>query len=393
MKSLRSLAILAGTAVFVSAAYAVVTGDGRSGGFHFTISDDDDGRSVRHMTHGDQSEFSLRENGYSIKAAWSGEFMLDESGDYIRTVDDELQIEITEDGEKERAVFEDGDGLEAVYYRNGDKQPEGEDTDKAVRALVLKFLRASGVKADERVAALLKRGDASAVLAEFDHLEGGHAKRRYTTALVEQADLTETDIIALTEALKDIESDHDLGGAIEAIVEQEDVTDNAAKALLATATSIESDHEMRQIVEAFAERPLDDAAMGLLLGLYKQIDSDHDLRVAAEALLENDAITPAQSARLLSAAARKIESDHDMRLVLTDSAEIASTDGGVAEAWFDAFDTISSSYDQRLALETLADAAEENPSLRGRYLAAVRTIDSDHERKRALEAIGDTSED
>lgn len=391
MKSLRSLAILAGGAVFVSAAYAIAMGDGSGdrGDFHFTM-DDDDGRSMRHITRGDKSDFYLRDDNITLKAAWRGEFDLDGSGDYIRAVDDELKIEIEEDGVTQSATFkDDDDGLEVVYRRDEETQSAGEETDKAVRALVVKFLRASGVKANERVAALLNRGGAETVLAEFDRLEGDHAVRRYTTALVEQTDLTDAETLTLIEKIKTVESDHDLGGALEAILEQEEISPEAAKAILAAAQTIESDHDMRQIVEAFGERTLDDEALSLLIDLYTEIESDHDLRIAAQTVLENDALTPAQSARLLSTAADKISSDHDMRLILSDSAAFFSKAPEVADAWFEAYNTLSSSHDQRLALETIADAVETDPALRARYLSAARRIDSDHDRERALEAIGE----
>jgi len=390
MTSIRTLAFLTIGAVFISAAYALVfSNDASDHSF-----DDDGGRSVRHTINGDSGEFVLKDEDRTIKADWRGDYSLNDLGTALSALDDEFEIEIKEDGLRERIEFErSGRDIEITYYLDGEEQPDGDEKDNAVAALFLKFLRASGLKSEERVSALIIKGGSASVLEELDALEGGHAMRQYAVALVEQADLSPAEIKLLTEKLDVIDSDHDLGRTLEAILEHETVTAETAPALIEAAKKIEGDHDLRQLVEAFAETPVGDDGLGLVLGLYERIESDHDLRVAAVALLENDAMTGAEAARILAAAGKQIESDHDLRLVLSESAVFFSSDGDLADAWMEAYGELDSSYDQRLALEEIAEAVEGDPDLKAAYRKAARRIDSDHDRERALEAIGEEMAD
>ncbi len=384
MTSIRTLAFLTIGAVFIAAAYALVF---RNDATELSFSDEG-GRSVRHTINGDNGEFVLKDEDRTIKADWRGDYSLNDLGTALGALDDEFEIEIKQDGLKERAEFErDGSNIETTYYIDGVQQPDNEETDKAVAALFLKFLRASGLNSDARVSALLKKGGVAAALTEMDALESGNAIRQYAAALVEQADLSPTQIIELTKKLGAIDSDHDLSRTLETIVEHEGVNAQTAPALIDAAKNITSDHDLRQLIEAFAESPLSDEALGLVLDLYERIESDHDLRVAAMALLDNEALTASQAARLLAAAGERIESDHDLRMVLSESARLISGKGDLADAWFKTYEKLQSSYDQRLALEEIAGAAQDDPDLSAAYRKAARRIDSDHDRERALKAI------
>lgn len=424
MKSVKTLGAITIGAILLSATYAVALKDRNVK----MVVDSDSGRSMHHNIRGDRGDFVLRDDDGVLEASWRGDFEFTEDGADIASIERSLKITYENDDVEQRAEFErDGDGVEKTYYVDDEKQPANEETDQAIAELFLHFLRVSGVQSDERVAILLEQGGAEAILTELDALEGDHAMRRYSVALTEQTDLTNDQIKELAIKLKAIDSDHDLRLSLRSLLENETISEETTPALLDAASTVESDHDLRLLVESFAERPLNDEAMELALGLYERIDSDHDLRVSAEALLENSALTNAQAARLLTTAAREIESDHDMRLVLTETASMFSTEQSLTDAWMDGFaslesshdqrlsiiaavdegghpasaletlikatETFHSDHDQRLALQALADEIDADAALLNVYRAAAATIDSDHDRRLALEAIGDESED
>lgn len=386
MKSLKSLGAVTIGAILVSATYALAVKDQN---IRINI-DSDDERSIRHTVNGDRGEFILREENETLEASWRGDFELTDDGNGIKSVDRKLEIEIATDDETQRAVFEDDrDGVDIRYFVDDEKQDDGDETDSAVAALVLKFLRSSGVQSDERVEALIETGGTAAVIAELDFLEGDHAFRRYATALSEQAELSKDEIITVAEKLKTIESDHDLRLALKSILENQTLTAEILPALISAAEGVESDHDLRLLVEAFAERPLDADAMELALGLYSRIESDHDLRVAAEALLENNDLSAAQAARLLETAAKAINSDHDMRLVLEETSSMFSKDQTLTDAWLDGLATLSSDHDKRLSIEAAAEEANHPQLAWIGLIEASTNIESERDLRLALESIAE----
>ncbi len=386
MNSLKSLTFLTVGAILVSVTFALATKDRTS---RISI-DSDDGHSIQHIVNGDRGEFLLRDDNRRLRAKWDGEFDITDDGTGIARLEDELEIELTEDDEKHRVEFQDDDGdIKAALYIDGEKQEASDETTAEISRLLLHFLRASGLKADERVASLLSSGGPEAALAEMRLLEGDHAKARYAIAVSEKADLNDAQILELIEIIKPIDSDHDLSRAIRSILEHESISPEITPALIGAASGIESDHDMRKIVEAFAERPLTPAAMDIALSLYENIDSDHDLRVSAQALLENKALDDASAARMLSVAATEIDSNHDMRLILTESAARFAKGGDFAKAWLAGLDEIDSSHDQRTAIVEVAELGELDSEAWAALIGATGAIDSSHDQRVALIAILD----
>jgi hypothetical protein len=384
MKSLRVLAGLTVGAFVLAASYAAAV---RDNSFTWS-SDSESGRMVRHTVNGDRGEFVLRDDERLIKAEWRGDFELNDEGNGIASLDRRLEIELEQDGVEERLRFDrEGRGFEKTYWKNGEEQPEGAETDAAASALFLKFLRASGLMAEERVKALINAGGVEAVLNEFDYLEGDHAVRRYAVALTEEATLSREEIATLVVELERVESDHDMRLALSALLEHQTIPADLFPALLQAAENVESDHDTRLLVEAFAENDLTGDAMDLALGLIAHIESDHDVRKAAEALLESASLTNPQAAQLLAAAANQIESDHDMRLILSETAEKILDDPAIAEAWFKGFDILESDHDRRLSISEAADLSGAEPEIWLALIDKTRAIDSDHDKRLALETI------
>ncbi len=296
IKNIRTLGFLAIGAFTLSAVYALIAKDNAAE----RSFDDDDKQSSHHTINGDSGEFVLTDDDYTIKAEWRGDYSLDDLGAALAELDDELEIEIKQDGVKERVKFERRDGaIRTTYNRDGDKLPEGEEANQAAAALFLKFLRISGLKADERVSALLKTGDAASVLKEINALERDRAKRRYAVALIEQRDLSPTEIDALSQAFEQIKSDQDLRIAIAAVLENETLTAAQAAQLLAIAAKqIESDHDLRLVLSASADffsknSDFDDAWMDAYAGLQSSYDQRLALETIASAAKDDPALLAA----------------------------------------------------------------------------------------------------
>lgn len=425
MNSIRTLGAFVIGAIFIAIFYGIAFG-GKDSSVSFEF---DDGEGVRHIVNGDRGDFILREDDLTIKASWRGEYKLTDDGADIARLDRKLEITREENGVTERAVFEDDDDdVERIFYRDGVKLDRSAETDDATRALLLAFLRASGVKADERVASLIQLGGVDAVLEEMAYLYGGHARQRYISTLTENADLTPDQLDRLVDIASAMEGDNDIRRALESIVKNEEIDEEVWPSLLSVAGGIESDYDLRRLIETIAEQDISPSIAGLLLDLFDQLEGDHELRRAGEALLEqSELLNDENFARLLASAAANIDSDHDLRLLLSEAAPHIAASDAVADAWLEGFAALGSDHDKRLALEEASDVdalsdetavkliqaaseidsdhdhrlalaalvkyAERTPALRAAYLESARAISSDHDRRQALRAVGEDSGD
>ena len=336
---------------------------------------------------GDSSEFSLREDDLAIKANWRGKLKLDKSGDAIAYVEDFLEIELEADGARESLrLAKDGRDIDTSYWRDGNEQEPGEETDAHISDLVMRFLRASAFEADMRVEKILEASDVDGVFAEIDRLTSDYAVRRYAAALSENKTLTTQQASALIDRLAVIEGDHDIAQALLAIADHQSIDDAATMKLLSVAEKIDSDYEKRRVLSAIAAKPLTGDAASAAIALLSTIQSDHDIRVSTEGLLAQESFSADHAAALIAAAATNIDSDHDLRLVLTAAAPRIG-DSVVADAWLGGFSKLDSDYDKRVALESAAALADGDSALLARLHDAATSIDSDYDRERALAVL------
>jgi len=424
MDKIKTLAAITIGALVMSVAYAM-TVDDRS--VDVTVNSDS-GRSESRFVDGNRGKFVLTLGDDKVEATWRGDFELDPIETKIDQLGRRLEITHESGGIAKRVLFERSrSDVKQSFFIDDVEQDASPETDAAVADLLIVFLRASGMKADERVTAFLTQGGADAVLEEMTFLESDHALQRYTTALTENAELSGDQIKTLASFLKTMESDHNLRKSLQSIMDSQSIDAGLTAVLIDAAANIEGDHDLRKLVEAFAERSLNDQAMDLALGLYERIEGDHDLRLATEALLENESLDTRAAVRLLLAAAERVEGDHDMRLILTEFAPRYSSTPEMTEAWVVAFAAVQSDHDQRLsieevaqvgdhsvaawqslieltlaiegdhdhrlALEEIADEIGSDPALLAAYRVSAAEISSDRDREQALEAIGDTQED
>ncbi|MEX6632939.1 hypothetical protein [Hyphococcus lacteus] len=382
MDRLRTLGALVGGSLIISIIYGVTVGNNEPP-IDFDI---DDSEGVHLVVTGDKGTFSLRRDELRMEAQWRGEYVLNDTADDIKSLDHKLAITREKNGVTEKAIYErNGDDVERRYFIDEEEQEKDVETDSAMRQLLTGFLGASGVRAEERVAALLQEGGVSAVLDKYDALYGDHARERYSAELIKQADLTPAELRSLLEALSVIESDTTLRTILGDILSKETVRTEDIPYFLKAASNIDSDYDMRRLIETVSEHPMNGDAIALSLGLFETIDSEHDLRLAGEALLKQPDLDADNITKLLLIIRDQMDSAHDMRLLLVEAAPFMARDNEVAKAWFSAFAEIDSDHDKRLALSDASEINDLPPNLVRTLIDSTNEIDSDHDRRLALE--------
>ena len=392
MENLKTLVTLTIGALVLSAVIAIAAKD-NGGDLSIDISindssDDEDKRSTQFIIDGDRGKFTLWEDDHAIEAVWKGDFELDPLATTVTELDNKLEIVDKSGDDERRVVFKKSRGdIHHAFYLDDEEQDEGPETDAAISDLLMVFLRASGMKSEERVDAILDQGGVDAVLDEMAFLSRKHATRSYVWALTEKADLSDAQILRLVDIVKEMEGDHDIRKSISAILENETITANLVPPLIEATEGVESDYDLRKLMESFAERRLNEEAMERVIMVFERMDSDHDLRKSAEALIENDALDDQATARLLIALSERMDSDHDLRLILTDTAKIYSADPEATKAWLIAFEAVDSDHDRRLSIEEVAASGAHPDEAWVELIKAAAIIDSDHDLRRALESI------
>ncbi|GJL90466.1 hypothetical protein [Hyphococcus sp.] len=386
MNRLSTLGALIAGAILLAAIYGAAF-SGRSVSAEINM---DDGEGVRQIVNGDKGSFSLRKDGLAIKATWRGEYELSADGNDIASLEHKLEISRDENGATEKVVFEDdNDEVKHTYYRNGDKQSESDESRAAASALLVAYLEASGAKAKERVAIILREGGPDAVINKIGDVASDHARLRYVTELTEQTELTPGVMQSLLATIKSFEGDHDIRSALDAILKYETVQPAQMPLFLEAARRIEGDYDLRRLIESVSEKPLNEDAVSLAVELMQQLESDHDLRRAGEALLTQDALSDSAAARLLNTIGDRIESDHDLRLLLGQTTKFLLRGEEPSAAWIKAFGSIESDHDQRLALEDAAKIKGAPEDVTLALINATATIESGHDRRLALETFAD----
>lgn len=347
MKNLRTLALLAIGAFVITAVYVGAVDESDVD----IALDAEEGRTVTHVMDGERGEFRFQDDDISLEAQWRGSFTLNADGDDIEALDNKLYVELEENGETEKAVFEDHrDGVKKRYFRYGEEMQDVEAAAENASELFVRFLRISGLEYEQRVGALLDAGDTEAALSEIAALESDLAIRRYALALSDQRSLSARELAQLAQSFKKIEGDQDLRLVVGGLLEAQQADADSIKVLLETASDMESSHDIRKLLESVAATSINQDVLDRCLLLFARIEGDHDLRKAAEALIKSEDVSPEQQSLVLLAAAGRIESDRDTRMLLEDTAQSLSKAPELASAWLDGFNTLESSRDQRLSL-------------------------------------------
>lgn len=348
-----------------------------------------EGVSISTVSDGPTGSFQISSDGVKFSAKWRGDFAFKPDGHALQSLDESLEIERREGGKMVRAVFNSGDGaIKATLYHDGKEAPAGADADREAADLLQRFARASGVKAEERVKAIIAEGGKAAALAEIEALTSGHAVASYVEALAATVRLTDADASLLAGRAARLDSDYSKRVALTALLGADSLSAAAVADIVKAADTIEGDHELRLIVEALADNKATAAALNAAPALIARIEGDHETRLALTAMLEADKVAAADAAKALDAAVGKLESDHELRLIVEAAAGKAKAPE-IAAAAVRAIEAIEGAHDRRLAIESLAD---ELPEASEQWMALIKlasAIDGDHERRLAIETLAE----
>ncbi len=352
--------------------------------------------------NGDKSlEFALRHDGRALSAKWRGDFDLAADARSLERLDGRIEIDtVVDGGEKQRLVIK-GDGApnDVSFTVDGEEMAAGDARDAAIGDLLQAAVRASGVKAADRVNAILAAGGFAAVRAEIKAIETDNARRRYIEASAAHDDLAAEDIATLADEIARLDSDYDRRAALSALAGHRALNADAAARLVTAAQAIDSDYEKRRIIEAFAARKRTDVRTpdgegdGVvdafpeadLITLFDGVDSGYELRLAAEALFENDVLSDQAFATALKRLER-VESSYDKRLAAISAAGYAASEARLTPL-LSLVRVIDDERDRRLALEAAATNIPATDEARAAFRRAAASIDDVEERKRALEAL------
>ena len=347
------------------------------------------GVSITHTVDDNRGNFWIRSDDLDLQAKWKGQFEFNEAGDGLKSLTGRLEIEHEKDDDIERIVYKEKDGaIEAIYTLND--RPLADRSDEAARisALTRLFILESGMNAEERVADLHRKGGTDAVFAEIAQVRGGHASRKYLTALAELTQLSSDEVARYAEVVTNIRGDHAKSKALRAVFEnQNNLSSDNKLALLRAAEEIEGDHDIRKLMQAAASRDLTPATVEISMALLQRIDGDHDYRKGAEALFSNATLRNEDAAAILYSAAKKVSGDHDKRKIIENAGERIADSEQTADAALTAAQSISSDHDKRKSIEMISSELPENSDHWPRLIDAAASISSDHDKRKALTAI------
>jgi beta-lactamase regulating signal transducer with metallopeptidase domain len=312
----------------------------RRAGYSFSVDDD-------------EQRIEWYEDGCRRRVEIEGEVAFDDAFRRIRSISPGGQVRIeVETASGERAVeMEHADGgIAYAYFEDGDERPFDDDARAWLDDVVLELLR-TGYMAEERAAALLRTGGATAVIDEVEQLRSDLARRIYYGAALAH----ETVPPAL-----------------------------AVDLIRHAADAIGSDFELAQLLIGTADdRPLDGAIADAFLDASYSVSSDFERRRLLSEVLARASLTAGQQAHLIASAA-DLGSDFEKTEVLVGVADGGIADADVQRAYIDAAATIGSDHDRRRALDAILSESRLDGDIVAQAISAAADLRSDFDKAETL---------
>jgi beta-lactamase regulating signal transducer with metallopeptidase domain len=240
------------------------------------------------------------------------------------------------------------------YWDGSTERPFDPEGRTWLSAFLPRFIRQSGIGADERVQRILKSKGPAGVLAEISVIEGSFAKRRYFSALLKADNLDPTVIRQI---------------------------------LVQAGKEIDSDFELASLLGRSADRLMvDKATRQAYFDAVKTIDSDFEMRRVYSTALKQGPIASDLLASVLDASSA-IGSSFEKASLLVQVAQQQPLDATVLPAFFRATDTIDSSFEHSRVLQAAAKHGDSSPALVLGILRSAKGIDSGFEASQVLRAV------
>jgi hypothetical protein len=208
--------------------------------------------------------------------------------------------------------------LKRVYTVRGEVRPfEGEARQWFAR-LLSESVAGSGFDAEARVLKLLKRGGASAVLAEMMRLKSDYARRVYSSVLVEQGNLNGEQLAKLLKQnSRAISSDYEKATLLIQVLKNNLTDRDVRAAFFETLGTLSSDYERGRVLSVLLKR--DDLATETILLALKSVggmSSDYEKANVLIRASKTGAANESVRAAIIEAA-HTLSSDHERGRVLT----------------------------------------------------------------------------
>lgn len=337
---------------------------------------------------GRSTELSIRQPGYELEFEAKGRFAFTAAEDDLRSLDDELHIEETRDGQTRRIEFSDsGDGFTRAYEVDGREHAFDAEARQWLAGLLPALLRETAIDAEGREARLFRRGGSEAVLAEIALIRSDYARRRYVSLLLDRPEVSATQLRRVIAEIGRGDSDYETRVALSHVLKHPSLDGAGMGELLQLTGAIDSDYERRVVLQRAARRlPADHALHGIWLAALDGMQSDYEQRVALQELLQRASLQPTMLVKAVEAIDR-IGSDYEQRVALESLAEQAGGRAEVLVAYAAALRHIGSDYERRVAVQAVLDHAPVDAAGASGLLDAIAGIGADYERRVALTSL------
>jgi hypothetical protein len=377
-----------------------------------------DWRSVNHNSNDDVSTIRMSRPGCDLAVRLEGEIEFDGDAIGIARMSRNARLRIEEDdGNRERwlEIVPGTGGAPSFEYRENGRDAAFDNAAREwYRAVLLQIFRRTGLAAEQRVAALLRRGGVAAVLEEVDNLDSDFVHTRYITELLEQAQLNEPQYrTVVANAARRVESDHYLAEILKTLAAEQPLTArllddyiaasrelesdhyrtvvlqrvidagglNTAQVagVIESAGQMESDHYVAELLKAVAQRyAVEPAFRGAYLRAAQSLESDHYRAEVLTQLLQRTDLSAPELAEVLRAT-RGVDSDHYQAELLKLAGSRGLSDAAMRQAFFEAAADLESDHFFREAMSVLVEDARLSPALLVNVIdAAARELESDH---------------
>lgn len=352
------------------------------------------GSHIRHSIQSRDNSGTMMwsDNGYSVEASWDGRFKLSDDDRMIVWMEDgaELKLETKGKGPRRRIRIEnDGeDLLDIRYWVDGDKTDFDRAGERWLGDTLLVLVRQIGLNAEERVARLLEDGGPDAVIKEMRQIESDYVTRIYSSHLVQQAQLSNSQINRLVTRLERIESDYELRLALTQLFQLDQLDSKVMPRILAAAKTIDSDYELRLLLSPYIARfGVNDGSIKVILDLAEKMDSDYEMRLLLTQAMHDNTISEGNLEKFVAIATDQIDGDYELRLLLTSVADQYGRSKKATRLVVDALKQIDGDYERRLLLTMIVNEGSFDTKGWLAVIKAAKDIDGDYEKRLALTAI------
>ncbi|OLE54887.1 MAG: hypothetical protein AUG51_05995 [Acidobacteria bacterium 13_1_20CM_3_53_8] len=297
-----------------------------------------------------------------------------------------IRIEETRGGETRRfEAWRDSAGQVQREYRvNHETRSMDADGRAWLAKLLLQAVRRGGLDASARAGRMLRRGGASAVLAEISQLEGDYVKRIYFGELIKNGQLTSGVLqTVLRQAAHELKSDYELAQLLIEAGTPLAGSDQALVALFEASQSIKSDYERRRVLTAMAKKSLSRAAGAQLLKSLATISSDYE-KATFLSEYSTQFLTDAELRAAYFQIVSTIKSDYEHHRVLSSLLKNRGLSEATLREMLRSASAIQSDYEKASFLIESSSLFVESESLRPLFFNVVKTIQSDYERTRVI---------